>query len=210
MLTSIETLTQDNILYMDEVKQLTSEKVILMHQLREIDLSDLNKARLANSHKKLNKQDLSNRKIFEPIGNKKVKKILLVTNVHVRDVASYMSKITHSHSILPIVQSGSNDMELITTALEMTRDFTSDDVIIFWSKRTSLNIINDLILKSQHTRIIVISQPYRFDERYMREYIQIIWNSQKLSTQEKSVMQNYLTATTNSDKKIMHLMDSTC
>lgn len=156
MIISIETLEQETKLYMEEVKQLKSEK-----QFK-------NKISVKSSEKE------NNQKFKSLISNQHYshkRKILLVTTSHGRDLAYYMSTKLSKYSICSLVKSGADDRVLVHTALEMSEKFTSNDMVILWTKEVRLNLIKDFIESTQHTRTVIISQPYRYDIRNANQEI---------------------------------------
>lgn len=91
------------------------------------------------------------------------KKMLMVSNVHGKNVMRYMSNLGSDYSVCSIVKQGASDKEIIRTALEMSKNFTREDIVILWTNQTSQMLKTEYVEKSVHTRTVIVSEHYRYN-----------------------------------------------
>lgn len=74
-----------------------------------------------------------------------------------------MSNITSDYSFWSIAKQGACNKEIFQTALEWSKNFTHDDIVILWAKSNKSNVKNRIFEQSEHTQTVIISEPYRYD-----------------------------------------------
>lgn len=88
-------------------------------------------------------------------------RILLVAGGVGRDLVQFLMEMCGgSYSVQAVLKTGSTNSELIATALENSRTFSKLDVVIIWPHMVSSALIDDFILKSNHTNALILTRPY--------------------------------------------------
>ncbi|KAG5900306.1 hypothetical protein JTB14_000832 [Gonioctena quinquepunctata] len=148
MLTSIETLTQENNMLQDELKQLRLQHYTTLHDkseetiTRHAKINGKKNGSVSDNNPKNKKWKQLAPSLSLPTQAKSTKRILLVSNIHGKDLTIHMSNKTSSYTICSFVKHEASARELIRTAIELTRKFTSEDVVILWPNQVNHMIID--------------------------------------------------------------------
>ncbi|XP_074036810.1 uncharacterized protein [Leptinotarsa decemlineata] len=93
-------------------------------------------------------------------------KIIIIAGHNGKDIAKFMT--THNrpnYSIQAILKPNSTTDTLIETVIKHSENLSNKDVVVLWTDRTSTDILKKFVLKVQHTNPVIITQPYRYDNR---------------------------------------------
>lgn len=102
--------------------------------------------------------------------NPKTPKMLIVANSIGRNLANMISKETMEYQCQAIIKPGALDIDLLTTALNNTKNFTKKDIVIIWTGQLHINIIDKFILKLKHTNPIIMTKPYEYGKNKTQNY----------------------------------------
>jgi lysophospholipase L1-like esterase len=100
-------------------------------------------------------------------------KIIFVGDSHTRGRASELMKnLDKSYEVMGFVKPNAGAMVLIHTAKEEISKLTKEDMVIFWggtndvarnASSNGLTHIMESLMRNQHTNIILLNAPHRFD-----------------------------------------------
>ncbi|CAG9814719.1 unnamed protein product [Phaedon cochleariae] len=167
MLKSIETLTQENNSYIDQLKSMRNVKQLSQEEPK--NQANNNETKQAVEQKKI----IRNQMVHSRKPHEKVKtKILVVAGYQGRDIAKNLYNIlSDTCSVQAILKPNANDDVLIETALNNSRNFSDSDVVILWPNKCDKNIIEKFVMKLKHTQPLIITEAYRYDYTYENENI---------------------------------------
>lgn len=89
-------------------------------------------------------------------------KILFVSGFHGKGMINWLLQLTQCN-VQSIRKPGASDEELAQTAIRIGRDFTKNDFIVLWLNKTNTKVLEIFIGRTQHTQVIILSEPYRYD-----------------------------------------------
>ncbi|KAG5868517.1 hypothetical protein JTB14_035024 [Gonioctena quinquepunctata] len=97
---------------------------------------------------------------------------------HGRDMAKFLLlQNEYEYMTQTILKPNYHPNILIDTAIKNSETFTKKDIVIIWTERMTSPIESRLIPNTTHTNLIVVTQPFRYDNEEMNDYIsQRIYN----------------------------------
>ncbi|KAG5883322.1 hypothetical protein JTB14_032523 [Gonioctena quinquepunctata] len=99
-------------------------------------------------------------------------KILIVAGHHGRDMAKFLLlQNEYEYMTQTILKLNCHPNILIDTAIRNSGTFTKKDIVIIWTERMTSQIRSRLIPNTTHTNLIVVTQPFRYDNEEMNDYI---------------------------------------
>ncbi|KAG5884331.1 hypothetical protein JTB14_007840 [Gonioctena quinquepunctata] len=138
MLTSIETLTQENTLYRKKIDLLKND----LH--------------FSNVTKKEGKD-----KIISYRSEVK-RKILIVSNYRGRNLSIYLRKLLGDNYIIEsIVKPNADDNELIYTVQHNADRLNVNDMVVLWPNKSTSDLVEKILIPLRNTRCTIITVPYR-------------------------------------------------
>lgn len=140
MLTSIETLTQENKMYQLEIDELKSKFNLFNHdELKEKKKSTVRPAVVG-------------------------RKVLIVSHYRGRNVGVLLKNLLGNNFVVEsIVKPDANDNELIRTALQKGKLLGRNDMVILWPNTSSSSLVRNFLLQLKNTQRLIVTVPYRSD-----------------------------------------------
>lgn len=104
--------------------------------------------------------------------NGRESRILLVAGNNGKHLAQIIHRqISGKGLIYSFLKPNATEVELLKTIRQNSANFTKKDAIIFWPNKITSNLKNNVIHFQQHTNIIYITEPYRYDKEYLNQSI---------------------------------------
>lgn len=94
--------------------------------------------------------------------SKSIPKLLIVSGPHGRNLSSILSRLSTDFVIEAIIKPNALDIELVNTAISNAKDFGKGDVVIIWTSKPHIKLLDEFIGKLKHTNPIVLTKPYMF------------------------------------------------
>lgn len=88
-------------------------------------------------------------------------RLLLVSGAFGRGLVDLLGKQSGgSYSMQAILKPNSTNSELISTAVENSKNFTKRDIVIVWPFTLTSKLIDDFVLTSNHTNVLMMTRPF--------------------------------------------------
>lgn len=166
MITSIETLSQEREYFIGELKKMNDDYSLLQNKHSKTNTPETkikvhqHKQSSGQPSKISHKETLTNKEshMTAPIRNK----ILFVSGYHGKGMINWLLQITQ-YNVQSIRKPGARDEELVQTAITNGKDLSKNDFIVIWFNKTNANVLESFVKKLQHTQVIILSEPYRYD-----------------------------------------------
>ncbi|KAG5866809.1 hypothetical protein JTB14_001875 [Gonioctena quinquepunctata] len=92
-------------------------------------------------------------------------RILIVAGAHGKNLIGHLSRQKKEHQMIEsILMTNCSNELLVGTAIKESKNYTTSDTLIIWTNRINVSIVNKLASQT-NTNIIIITEPYRYDNK---------------------------------------------
>ncbi|KAG5878908.1 hypothetical protein JTB14_034600 [Gonioctena quinquepunctata] len=89
-------------------------------------------------------------------------KILIVAGTHGRNLSRMLTRQNKDCVIESIIKPDAHDKDIIQTAISSAKKLCKQDVVIIWTSEPHIILIDEFIMKMEHTNPIVLTKPYLY------------------------------------------------
>ncbi|KAG5888797.1 hypothetical protein JTB14_007072 [Gonioctena quinquepunctata] len=124
---------------------------------------DINRVNTILSKKEATKISNNKESNSSNINNKN--RILIVAGAHGKNLIGHLSRQKKEHQMIEsILMTNCSNELLVGTAIKESKNYTTSDTLIIWTNRINVSIVNKLASQT-NTNIIIITEPYRYDNK---------------------------------------------